>query len=190
MPNRIVALLTVAVCFQEARAADSEPAPTAERVAFISVEGFKGTTYAVNIDGTSVLYQTEPNSWPLGRRWKAITKSEAEVTALIEQLKTLGVFEWDGEYACNMMDGVWWSLQVSWVGQKVQVRGFNDFPPRFAEVQRAIEDFVGEPFEIPVRYCPPESKLVPAPSVLRQPQRIGKERPPGGALDDAFLRDE
>lgn len=185
------ALSLAAIRLHEARAADSTPAPSAERVAYFSVEGFKGTTYTVNIDGTSVLYQTEPNTWPLGRRWKAITKSEAEVAALIGHLKALGAFGWDSEYACYVMDGVWWTFQMSWDGQKVQVRGFNDFPPRFAEFQRAVQDFVGEPFEIPVNDCPPESKLVPPPTVgPRQPPRIGKERPPGGALDDALLRDE
>ena len=189
----LLAIVALPLCTWrcEVVAAEKTPAPSAERIAYFSVEGFKGTTSTVNINGTSVLYQTEPNSWPLGRRWKAITKSEGDTAALIARLKALGVFEWAREYGCDVSDGVWWNLQIRREGQEVPARGFNDFPPRFADAQRAIQDFVGEPFEIPVRYCSPESKLVPEPTVgSYQPPTAGKERPPGGALDGSVLREE
>ncbi len=124
-----------------------------EDAAYIYVGTHNGSAYRVNIRGTKVLYQAGPAGVETAIRWETFEVPGSAVDNYFKGLRQIGVFSWQSEYLCNLMDGSGWQLEISEGGRYRSLSGSNDFPPRFDEMLRLTSELISRPFDVPVRPC-------------------------------------
>lgn len=132
---------------RQALVATRAPAPRELR---LSIDGFPGPSYVVELCGDTLIWahadgdtiDDEPICILPGERWTSFGAALAE----------LAVWEWAPSYtadapiddpAAEPVDGVSWRVHITWNGHAVLASGVDAFPPSWDAFCEAVERLLG-----------------------------------------------
>jgi hypothetical protein len=102
------------------------------------VGGAMGDSYHVTWNGSTLTHQHLGPFYALGVTL-GLRPSQKEWARFRRALDDIGVWEWAESY-CDpgVMDGTNWSFTAGYADRRVESKGTNAYPPRFAEWLRAV----------------------------------------------------
>ena len=137
----ITALLVHASASRAAEPIGTPPASTPGASAFFMsfhIDGFKGESYSLRIEGQTVRYRSGPYFLELNEPWRDAQIPNERLQWFKRYVKEIGMFDWKERYVCPVADGVGWNLELRNDGRKLISHGGNASPPRFNEFQLTI----------------------------------------------------
>jgi hypothetical protein len=102
-----------------------------------------GDSYHVTWNGTTLTHQHLGHFYAPGPTTE-LRPSRDEWAAFRRALDDIGVWRWNDSYRdLAVMDGTNWTFAVRFSDRRVESKGSNAYPPRFAEWLRVVSALTG-----------------------------------------------